>query len=92
MWPPINFTLVVDNFGMGYEDNEHALHLLLTLHKYYKAVSVNWTGMLYCSITLKWDYHQRTCELSMPEYVQQAVNQFQYTIKSPNKATDAPHP
>ena len=28
----------------------------------------------------------------MPGYVQQAVNKFQYRIKSPNKAMDAPHP
>ena len=31
MWRPINFTLVVDDFGVGYEDNENALHLLQTL-------------------------------------------------------------
>ena len=29
---------------------------------------------------------------SMPGYVQQAVNKFQYGITSTNKATDAPHP
>ena len=75
---------------MGYEDNEHALHLLQTLHQYYEAVSVDWTGTLYCGITLKWDYCQWTCELSMPGYVRHAVNKFQYGIKSPNKATDAP--
>ena len=27
----------------------------------------------------------------MPGYVQQAVNKFQYGVKSPNKATDATH-
>ena len=77
---------------MGYEDNEHALHLLQTLCQYYKAVSVNWTGTLYCGITLKWDYLQWTCELSMPRYVQQALNKFQYRITSTHKVTDAPHP
>ena len=56
MWRPIDFTLVVDDFGVGYEENEHALHLLQTLRKYYKAVSVDWKGTLYCGITLKWDY------------------------------------
>ena len=92
MWQPIDFTLVVDDFGIGYEENEHALHLLQTLHKYYEAVSVNWRGTLYCGITLKWDYQQRTCELSMPGYVQQAVEKFQHGIKSPIKAVDVPHP
>ena len=92
VWRPINFTLVVDDFGMGYEDNEHALHLLQTLRQYYEAVSVDWTGTLYCCITLKWDYLQRTCELSMPGYVQQALSKFQHETTTMQKATDAPHP
>ena len=41
MWQPIDFTLVVNDFGVGYENNEHALHLLQTLCQYYKAVSVD---------------------------------------------------
>ena len=43
-WCPIDFTLVVDGFGVGYKNNEHALHLLQTLRQYYEAVSINWTG------------------------------------------------
>ena len=66
VWRPIDFTLVVDDFGVGYDGNEHALHLLQTLRLYYEAVSVDWTGKLYCGITLKWDYLKRTCELSIP--------------------------
>ena len=77
---------------MGYEGNEHALHLLQTLRQYYEAVSVDWMGTLYCGITLKWDYLKRTCEMSMPGYVQQALKKFQYGINSTHKATDAPHP
>ena len=92
MWRPIDFTLVVDDFGVGYEKNKHALHLLQTLRQYYEAVSVDWTGSLYCGITLKWDYTQRTCELSMPGYVQQAVSKFPCKDKGPTKPTDAPHP
>ena len=34
-WHPIDFTLVVDDFGVGYENNEHALHLLQSLRRYY---------------------------------------------------------
>ena len=92
MWRPFDFTLIVDDFGMGYEDNEHALHLLQTLRQYYEAVSVDWTGALYCGITLKWDYLQWTCELSMPGYVQQALTKFQHETTTMQKATDAPHP
>ena len=92
VWRPIDFTLVINTFGVGYEDNEHALHLLQTQCKYYEAVSVDWAGTLYCGITLKWDYLQRTCELSMPGYVQQALNKFQHEITTTQKVTDAPHP
>ena len=92
MWRPIDFTLIVDDFGVGYENNEHALHLLQTLPQYYVAVSADWTGTLYCGITLKWDYDQWTCELSMPGYVQHAVNKFHNGDKGPTKSTDTPHP
>ena len=91
-WQLIDFTLIVDDFGVGYENSEHALHLLQTLRQYYEAVSVDWTGTLYCSITLKWDYGKRTCELSMPGYVQHAINKFHNRVKGHNKPTDAPHP
>ena len=92
MWRPIDFTLVVDDFGVGYENNEHALHLLQTTRQYYEAVSVDWTGTLYCGTTPKWDYDQRTCELSMPGYVQHAVKKFHTGTNGPTKSTDAPHP
>ena len=77
---------------MGYENNKHALHLQQTLRQYYEAVSVDWTGTLYCGITLKWDYGTRTCELSMPGYVQHAIHKFHTGAEQTNKATDAPHP
>ena len=38
--------LVVDDFGIRYEENEHALHLLQMLCKYYEAISVDWRGTL----------------------------------------------
>ena len=63
-----------------------------TLRLYYEAVSVDWTGTLYCGITLKWDYLNRTCELSMPGYVKQALQKFNYEITGIPKNTDAPHP
>ena len=56
MWQPIDSMQVVDDFGVGYENNEHALHLLQTLCQFYEANSVDWMGTLYCGITLKWNY------------------------------------
>ena len=38
---PINFTLVVDNFGVKYLGKEHALHLKASLETKYK-VTKDW--------------------------------------------------
>ncbi len=51
---PIQFSLVVDDFGVKYVVKENALHLLNTIQKYYKC-SCNWDGKRYCGLTIKWD-------------------------------------
>ena len=43
---PISFTLVVDDFGVKYVGEEHALHLKQVLKQHYK-VSADWTGNRY---------------------------------------------
>ncbi|KAL7485386.1 hypothetical protein ACHAW6_010987 [Cyclotella cf. meneghiniana] len=52
---PIQFTLVVDVFGIKYVGKEHAKHLLTTLEEHYK-VTTDWTGTGYIGIQLQWDY------------------------------------
>ena len=42
-WRPIQFTLVVDDFGVKYVVKEHALHLKQTLEENYK-VKTEWDG------------------------------------------------
>ena len=42
-WRPIQFTLVVDDFGVKYEGKEHAEHLMNTLKEYYE-ISEDWEG------------------------------------------------
>ena len=76
-WRPISFTLVVDNFGIKYVSDLHAKHLLQALQQNYE-VSTDWTGSLYCGITLKWDYDKRTVDLSMPNYVTAALQKFNH--------------
>ena len=53
-WRPIKFSLVVYDFGVKYVGNKHANHLIETIKKYYP-LSVDWTGGLYCGVTLKWN-------------------------------------
>ncbi len=42
-WLPISFTLVVDDLGIKYIGNEHAMHLIKTLKEHYK-VEEYWEG------------------------------------------------
>ena len=85
---PIQFTLVVDDFGVKYVGEEHAQHLKATLEEHYK-LTCDWTGTRYIGITLDWDYKRRQVHLSMPNYVKKALKQFQHTV---NKLQHAPYP
>ena len=58
----MQFTLVVDNFGVKYVEEKHALHLKQTLGENYK-VTTEWDGTRYIGITLDWDYKQRQVHL-----------------------------
>ena len=55
----IQFTLVVDDFGVKYTKKADADHLLGILNKEFTAVSTDWEGKLYCGITLEWNYDER---------------------------------
>jgi hypothetical protein len=85
---PITFALVVDDFGIKYVGKHHADHLINAVKDLY-GVSLDWTGSLYCGLTLQWDYRQRTVDVSMPGYVAAALHKFQHP--PPIKAQDAPH-
>jgi hypothetical protein len=47
-WRPIQFVLVVDDFGVEYEDKKHATHLLDALNQHYEAFPK--TGRVYSSV------------------------------------------
>ena len=51
---PIQFALVVDNFGIKYENKQDEQDLINTLEKNYEPVSVDWDGELLCSLKLDW--------------------------------------
>ena len=85
---PISFTLVVDDFGVKYVGKEHAQHLIGTLQSLY-TVTIDWTGTLYCGLTLKWNYKLRTVDISMPGYVSRALHKFLHTPAT--RAQHSPH-
>jgi hypothetical protein len=85
---PIQFTLVVDDFGVQYVGAEHVQHLIAALETDY-TVSKYWTGSLYCGITLNWDYASKHVDLSMSGYIKDALHKFQYPL--PKLPQYAPH-
>ena len=50
MWHPISFVLVNSDFGVKYNDIQHATYLLDVLCKHYD-ISMDWGGTLFCGIT-----------------------------------------
>ena len=62
----------MDNFGVKCVDKEHAKHLAKALQELY-TITTYWYGGLYYSLTLTWDYINRTVDMSMPGYVERAL-------------------
>ena len=85
---PIQFTLVVDDFGIKYVGEEHFKHLINALREHYD-VTIDKEGKLYCGITLEWDYDKRTLDISMPGYVKKQLIKYNHPI--PKKPQHAPH-
>ena len=85
----ISFILTVDDFGIKFTDERDAHHLITAVEDLYK-VKVDWTGSLYCGLTLKWNYQQRYVDISMPGYIQNVLSKFQHPM--PHKPQDSPAP
>jgi hypothetical protein len=80
---PISFTLVVDDFAFKYVGKQHAEHLRNALLRTYE-LKTDWNATVYSGMTLKWDYTNRTCAISMPGYVSNVLRKFQHdTPKHP---------
>jgi hypothetical protein len=82
----ITFTLVVDNFGVKYENKVNVDHLIASIKKDYM-LTKDWTGNLYCGIQLDWDYAGRTVNISMPGYIKKKLEEYGHII--PKKCRDA---
>jgi hypothetical protein len=74
---PILFTLVVDDFAVKYVGKKNAEHLRNALLRTYE-LTTDWTAMVYSGMNLKWDYKNRTCDISMPGYVSNVLSKFQH--------------
>ena len=72
------FCLCVDDFGIKYYSKEDAEHLLQALRTAYE-ITVDTEGKNFCGMTLDWNYQQSYVDISMPEYVQKALDKLQHT-------------
>jgi hypothetical protein len=52
-------------------------------------ISSDWKGSAYCSLTLDWDYKNRTVDLFMPGYIKAALHKYQHA--APTRPEHAPH-
>ena len=57
-WCPIQFVLLVDDFGIEYVGKQHTLHLHKILEHNYK-IKNNWEGKKFSGIDLAWDYNDQ---------------------------------
>ncbi len=70
---PIHFSLIVDDFGIKYVGAEHAHHLIDALQEQHYALDIDWSGTLYCGVTLTWNYALGYVDISMPNYVKKLL-------------------
>lgn len=86
---PIAFCLCVDDFLVKYVGKEHADFFLTTLRQAHYKITVDWEAKEYCGLKLLWDYDNGTVDISMPGYVEKALQRFQHP--TPDKPEDSPH-
>jgi hypothetical protein len=84
----VTFCLVVDDYGVKYTNKVDAEYLINALREICE-VTIDWTGSLYIGITLQWDYDAKTVDISMPGYIEKAVQRFNHT--SSQRKQDSPY-
>ena len=85
---PISFTLVVDDFGVKYANKDDVEYFMTSLQSTYK-LTADWTGDLYCVITLGWDYNMRYVDISMPGYIKKKLQEYGHVV--PNRLQSCPY-
>ena len=85
---PIAFSLIVDDFGVKYVGLEQAQHLQQIPQQKY-TIPTNWEGESFLGMKLKWDYNARTVDISMPGYIEKALQHFHHP--TPLKPEHSPH-
>ena len=77
----------MDDFGIKYVGEENAKHLLGVLKELYE-MEEDWTGSLYCRITLDWHYGKQYVDIAMLNYVPNQL--LTYGRPPPKRAQHTP--
>ena len=85
---PVQFSLVVDDFGVKYVGKENAKHLIKAIKKAGYEVALDWEGSLYCRKTLEC-YDERWLDISMPGYIDKLLKRHDHT--KPVQSHHSPH-
>ncbi len=82
---------MVDGFGVKYERQEDVNNLITCVKSKYD-LTTDWTGDLYCGIVrLKWDYKQRTLDISMLGYIQKQLQKYKHASPPPPRPQHCPY-
>jgi hypothetical protein len=71
--------LVVNDFGAKYVNKEEIDHLIASIKTTY-TLTEDWTGNLYCSICLNWDYENQMANTFMPGYVKKKLQEYHHIM------------
>jgi hypothetical protein len=75
--------------GIKYTSCEHNTKHLLNTLKWQYTLTKDWSGCMYCGITLHWDSIICTVDFSKYGYIDNALNRFQHP--TPSKPQHSPH-
>ncbi len=74
---PISFTLVVNDFGVKYVNQNNIDHLITLIKKTY-TLTEDWMGNLFCGICIDWEYSNHTVDISMPGYIKKKLQLYSH--------------
>jgi hypothetical protein len=78
----------VDDFRVKFVIKDDVDHLISSIKMTY-SLTEDWTGNLYCGISLKWDYIGRTVDISMPGYIKKKLQEYEHI--QPRKVQTCPY-
>ena len=67
-WRPVQFCLIVDDFGIEYVGIEHFNHLLMLLKKHHQ-IQTNMAGDKIAGINVQWDIPGKRVRIDMQTYI-----------------------